>query len=115
MKNFYVSELQLQEMQDLFERGYHNAYTEDNGDYLTVCLTDDDGHKKEEEINDRFFDLEYSKSDVLIERLNSLEKEANENLDGIPEEFESLEDSENYHYFTGVLNVVKNIKELLGV
>ena len=35
------------------------AYTEDEGEYLTICITDDDGNKPDEKINDRIFDLEY--------------------------------------------------------
>ena len=52
---------------------------------------------------------------VVLARLNALEEEANENLDKIPEVFNGLEDSENWNYFTGVLNTVENIKTLLGV
>lgn len=58
MEKFLVSELQLREIFDLLERGYHEAYTEDNGDYFTICLTDDNGNMKDEEITDKFFDLE---------------------------------------------------------
>lgn len=58
MERFLVSELQLQEMFELVLNGYHVAYHEDNGDYLTICLTDDNGNMKDEEITDRFFDLE---------------------------------------------------------
>ena len=115
MKYFKISELQLNDITDLLERGYHTAYTEDSGDYLTVCLSDDNGKMKDEEITDRFFDLEYSKYNELIGRLNALEREANERIDEIPEEFESLEDSENWNYYRGVLETVKNIKTLLGV
>ena len=57
MKHFTISELQLRELFDLLERGYHEAYTDDNGDYLTICLTNDNGNMKENEIDDRFFDL----------------------------------------------------------
>lgn len=52
---------------------------------------------------------------VVLTRLNALEQEATERLDEIPEEINDLEDSENYNYFTGVLNTVENIKTLLGV
>ena len=43
-----------------------------------------------------------------------LKKEADEKLDEIPEEFESLEDSENYNYYTGCLAVVNNLMEFIG-
>ena len=58
--------------------------------------------------------LNEQKYKELIGRLNALEREANERIDEIPEEFESLEDSENYNYYQGVLETVKNIKEFLG-
>ena len=47
-------------------------------------------------------------------RLLSLKKEAEERLDEIPEEFNDLQDSENYNYFTGALIAVNNILEFIG-
>lgn len=60
IKYFKINELVLNEIFGLLEHGYHVAYTDDNGDYLTVCITDDNGNMKDEEITDRFFDLEYA-------------------------------------------------------
>ena len=57
---------------------------------------------------------EYFVNAVLMERLNALEKESNERIDEIPEEFDDLEDSENYNYYQGVLETIANIKEFLG-
>ena len=57
---------------------------------------------------------EYFVNAVLMERLNALEKEANERLKEIPEQFDDLEDSENWNYYQGVLETIKNIKEFLG-
>lgn len=50
----------------------------------------------------------------FLKHLNALEKEANERIDEIPEVFDDLEDSENYNYYQGVLETIKNIKEFLG-
>jgi FMN phosphatase YigB (HAD superfamily) len=51
----------------------------------------------------------------FLRHLQALETEANENIDEIPEEFDDLQDGENYNYYQGVLETVKNIKEFLGV
>lgn len=51
---------------------------------------------------------------VLKEKLKALEKEANEKLNEIPEEFNGLEDSEKWNYWQGVLTVIENIKQLLN-
>lgn len=59
MKYFKINQFALEEIFDLFQSGCHIAYFEDEGDYLTICITDDDGNKSEKEINDRIFDLEY--------------------------------------------------------
>lgn len=50
----------------------------------------------------------------LLKHLNELETEANERLAEIPEEFNKLEDSENYNYYSGVLETIKNIKDFLS-
>lgn len=47
-------------------------------------------------------------------RLLSLKKEAEERLNEIPEEFNDLQDSKNYNYFTGALIAVNNILEFIG-
>jgi hypothetical protein len=51
----------------------------------------------------------------LLKYLETLETEANEQADEIPEEFTCLEDSENWNYWQGVLETIKKIKEFLGV
>lgn len=58
IKHFKTSEMQLEEIIGLLEQGYHKAYHEDCGDYFMICLTDDNGNMKDEEINDRIFDFE---------------------------------------------------------
>ena len=67
-----------------------------------------DGYTKARKEDEYFFNV------VLMGRLNALEKEANERIDEIPEEFDDLEDSENYNYYLGVLETIPNIKEFLG-
>ena len=59
IKYFKVNAVALNEMFDLLERGYHVAYTTDEGEYLTMLITNDDGKKDERDIDDRIFDLEY--------------------------------------------------------
>lgn len=49
----------------------------------------------------------------LLKHLQALEAETNEQLEEIPEEFSSIEDSENYNYYCGVLETVKNIKNFI--
>ena len=51
---------------------------------------------------------------ILNERLKALEKEANERLNEIPEQFNGLEDSEKWNYWQGALAVIENIKQLLN-
>lgn len=51
---------------------------------------------------------------ILNEKLKALETEANERLNEIPEQFNGLEDSENWNYWQGVLTVINNIKQLLS-
>ena len=63
IKYFKVNEIALNEMFDLLERGYHVAYTSDEGDYLTMLITNSDGQMKDEEIDDRIFDLEYAEEE----------------------------------------------------
>lgn len=50
----------------------------------------------------------------LYKRLEALETEANKRIEEIPEPFEDLQDSENYNYYQGILETIKNIKEFLG-
>ena len=59
IKYFKINEAALNEMFDLLERGYHVAYTTDEGEYLTMLITNDDGEKDTKDIDDRIFDLEY--------------------------------------------------------
>ena len=59
IRYFKINEVALNEIIDLLEGGYHVAYTSDEGEYLTMLVTDDDGKKDEKDINDRIFDLEY--------------------------------------------------------
>lgn len=59
IRYFKINEVALNEMFDLLEQGYHVAYTEDCGEYLMTCFTNDNGNMRDEEIDDRFFDLEY--------------------------------------------------------
>ena len=49
----------------------------------------------------------------LLKYLETLERETNEQAGEIPEEFENLEDSENYNYFCGVLETIAKIKEFI--
>lgn len=76
MRNFKVSEIVLNEMFGLIEKGYRVAYMEDEGDYLTMCFTDDDGNMKDEEIDDRIYDLEYVDEDIS----NVKEEKENETM-----------------------------------
>lgn len=64
IRYFKINEVALNEMFDLLERGYHVAYTSDEGDYLTMLITNQEGNMKEEEIDDRIFDLEYVKENA---------------------------------------------------
>ena len=64
VKYFKINELALNEMFDLLEQGYHVAYTGDEGDYLTMLITNQEGTMKDEEIDDRIFDLEYVKENA---------------------------------------------------
>ena len=59
MRYFKINQIALEEIFNLFQSWHHIAYTEDEGEYLTRCITDDDGNKPDERINDRIFDLEY--------------------------------------------------------
>lgn len=61
IRYFKVNEIALNEMFNLLESGYHVAYTSDEGDYLTMLITNSDGTMKDAEIDDRIFDLEYIK------------------------------------------------------
>ena len=63
IRYFKINEVALNEMFDLLERGYHVAYTSDEGDYLTMLITNQDGTMKEKNIDDRIFDLEYVKEE----------------------------------------------------
>lgn len=49
----------------------------------------------------------------LLKHLDYLEQEANTALDNIPEPFESLSDSENYNYYCGCLEAIRNVKEFI--
>ena len=59
MRYFKINQIALEEIFNLLHLGSHLAYTEDEGEYLIICITDDDGNKLDEKINDRIFDLEY--------------------------------------------------------
>ena len=63
IRYFKINEIALNEMFGLLESGYHVAYTSDEGDYLTMLITNSDGKMKDEEMDDRIFDLEYIKED----------------------------------------------------
>jgi hypothetical protein len=52
---------------------------------------------------------------ILKKRLKALEKEANERLNEIPEQFNNLEDSEKWNYWQGALSVIENVKHLLNI
>nr|DAJ52035.1 MAG TPA: hypothetical protein [Caudoviricetes sp.] len=49
----------------------------------------------------------------LQKHLRAVEKEASEALNELPEVFNSIEESENYNYYCGVLETVKNIKDFI--
>ena len=59
MRYFKINQIALEEIFNLLQLWYRIAYTEDEGEYLIICITDDDGNKLDEKINDRIFDLEY--------------------------------------------------------
>lgn len=59
MKKVSIHEFALMEMIELLEHGYHMAYCDDNGDYMSVLLTNDNGEIDEKDIKDRYFDFEY--------------------------------------------------------
>ena len=59
LRYFKINEIALNEIFGLLESGYHAAYSVDEGEYLTICVTNDNGEMKDEEIDDRIFDLEY--------------------------------------------------------
>ena len=59
MRYFKINQIALEEIFNLLQSGYHIAYTEDEGECLTICITDDNGNKPDEKIDDRIFDLEY--------------------------------------------------------
>lgn len=63
IKYFKINEVALNEMFDLLERGYHVAYTSDEGDYLTMLITNQEVAMKDKDIDDRIFDLEYAKEE----------------------------------------------------
>ena len=50
----------------------------------------------------------------LLKYLNKKEEETNKLIDEIPEEFNDLQDSENYNYYLGVLETIRDIKNILG-
>ena len=111
IKYFRINELALNEIFDLLERGYHEAYTEDNGEYLTICLTDDNGHMRDGEITDRFFDLEYIDTETLE---NFLEKKELKDVVELIRYIDYLEDiKKDYELLKSeVLKVTNIIKDL---
>lgn len=58
--------------------------------------------------------MEKSLKEKITEELKELKAEAERGLSEIPEEFESLEDSEDYQYFAGQFDTVNRILRLLG-
>lgn len=50
----------------------------------------------------------------FLKRLSTFENATRELVSEIPEIFESLEDSENYHYCQGVLVAINRVKDFLG-
>ena len=59
MRKVAIYEFALMEMIDLLERGYHLAYCDDNVDYMSVLITNDNGEMDEKDIKDRYFDFDY--------------------------------------------------------
>ena len=59
IRYFKINKIALEEIFDLLESGYHIAYSIDEIEYLTICITNDNGNMKDEEIDDRIFDLMY--------------------------------------------------------
>ena len=100
IKHLKTSEMQLEEIINLVEGGYHLAYSEDCGDYFMIGLTDDNGNMKDEEINDRFFDFE------------PVDTEENEKLDKFLEQKELKDVSELINY-VGYLEDIKKDYEWL--
>lgn len=49
----------------------------------------------------------------LQKHLRAVEKEANEALNELPEIFTSIEESQTYYYYCGVLETVKNVKDFI--
>lgn len=58
--------------------------------------------------------MEKSLKEKITKELKELKAEAERGLSEIPEEFKSLEDSEDYQYFTRQLDAVNRILRLLG-
>ncbi len=48
MRYFKINQIALEEIFNLLQLWYHIAYTEDEGEYLIICITDDDGNKLDE-------------------------------------------------------------------
>lgn len=59
MKKLLTNPIQLEEIRDLLERGYHCVDTRDDGDYFSIILTNNNGNKQESEITDVYFDFDY--------------------------------------------------------
>lgn len=59
MKKLLTNPIQLEEIRDLLERGYHCADTRDDGDYFSIILTNDNGNMQDSEITDVYFDFDY--------------------------------------------------------
>lgn len=110
-KYFKINELVLNEISDLLEQGYHEAYTEDNGEYLTICLTDDNGNMRDDEITDRFFDLEYINTEILE---NFLDKKELKDVVELIRYIDYLEDIKKDYEFlkSEILKVTNVIKDL---
>lgn len=58
-KYFKIKKEALDEIFNLLEDGYHIAYSVNEIEYLTICITNDNGNMTDEEIDDRIFDLMY--------------------------------------------------------
>ena len=106
-KTFTEEELkkEYEKAKDEYEYGNFDGFIEVESQYM-------------DEISEEVFEVLREREQAektLVRRLQSIETEANERLKNIPESFETLQDSENWHYYNGALTVVKNIKELLGV
>ena len=50
----------------------------------------------------------------LIEKIKAIKTEADLEIMSIPDPFQSLQDSENYNYYSGVFDATEKILKIIG-